>query len=252
MSLPEPVTSDPSVLAEEHRIQSAYERRAGLDARYAWTNAGHLFLVQELERAVLRRIRDEEWHLPDERILEIGCGNAFWLRQLCIWGAAPRNLTGIDLLADRIAAARAVCPPSIDLRTGNATSLKDADGRYDRVLQFTTFTSIKDPELKRALAAEMLRVLAPRGSILWYDFFRNNPRNPDVQGVGRSELQALFPGCAITVERVTLAPPLARFIARRTWTIAHLLQAIPFLRTHYLATIRRVQPASSDATAGLP
>lgn len=231
--------SSSSARAEERRIESAYARRAVLDSRYAWTNPGHLFLVQELERAVLRRIGSEHWQLARERILEVGCGNGFWLRQLCVWGATPNSLVGIDLLPDRIALARKLCPPEMELRAGNATMLPDADGTFDRVLQFTTFTSIKSPTLKSALAAEMLRVLAPGGSILWYDFFRNNPRNPDVRGIGRAELQSLFPGCEFTVERVTLAPPIARALAPVSWTLALVLGALHPLRTHYLATIRR-------------
>ena len=233
---------------EERRIESAYARRATLHGRYAWTNPGHLFVVQQLERSLLRLLAREREDLARDRVLEVGCGSGYWLRQMCAWGAQPRNVVGIDLLPERIDAARALCPPAVSLRNASAAEIADPDGSYDLVLQFTTFTSIKSDELKRRVASEMLRVLAPGGAIVWYDFFRNNPRNPDVRAVGRTELAALFPGCRVSVQRVTLLPPLARLVAPVSWTACHLLQAIPLLRTHYLATIRRLPPAGAAGT----
>lgn len=233
--------------AEERRIESAYSRRAALHSRYAWTNPGHLFLVQQVERALLRRLGAEQRDLALARVLEVGCGSGYWLRQLCTWGAAPARVTGIDLLPERIDAARALCPPAVTLRCASAADIGDPDGSYDLVFQFTTFTSIQNVELKQRIAREMLRVLAPGGVIVWYDFFRNNPRNPDVRGIGKRELRSLFPDCDVSVERVTLAPPLARALAPWSWTACHLLQAVPLLRTHYLATIRRPSGRTDDA-----
>jgi hypothetical protein len=38
---------------------------------------------------------------------------------------------------------------------------------------------------------------------------------------------------------VVLAPPIGRLIAGWSWTLAELLHAIPFLRTHYAGLIRK-------------
>ncbi len=84
----------------------------------------------------------------------------------------------------------------------------------------------------------MLRATKPGGLIVWYDFVTNNPRNADVRGVPRTELKRLFAGCAMSAERITLAPPVARFVAPRSRPLLRLLNAIPFLRTHCLAFIR--------------
>jgi hypothetical protein len=83
----------------------------------------------------------------------------------------------------------------------------------------------------------MLRVLKPRGLVLWYDFHVGSPRNRDVRAVGRSEIAGLFPGCSMSLQRVTLAPPIARLAAPRSWLLCRLLDAIPLLRTHYLGVI---------------
>ena len=93
--------------------------------------------------------------------------------------------------------------------------------------------------MKRRIAAEMLRILKPTGTILWYDFLMNNPRNPDVRGVKRREIKQLFPGCRIQLQRITLAPPLARRLAIYARPLYHLFSKMPLLCTHYLGAISK-------------
>jgi hypothetical protein len=85
----------------------------------------------------------------------------------------------------------------------------------------------------------MLRVAKANGLVLWYDFCFDNPRNPDVRGVRRRAIRELFPGCAVILRRVSLAPPLARAIAPRSALLCRILGAIPPLCTHYVGLIRR-------------
>jgi hypothetical protein len=101
------------------------------------------------------------------------------------------------------------------------------------------FSSILDASVKRRAAAEMARVLAPGGLVLWYDFFVNNPRNPNVRGVGRHEVGELFPGFDLRWRRVTLAPPLVRALVPRLRPLAGALQGLRVLNTHALATLSR-------------
>jgi len=98
-----------------------------------------------------------------------------------------------------------------------------------------------DFTLKQKVAAEMLRVLRPTGIVLWYDFRVNNPRNPDVRGIKRAEIEKLFPVCRIDLEVTTLLPPLVRALARYSWLSCYMLSALPWMCTHYLGTIRKVQ-----------
>jgi len=85
----------------------------------------------------------------------------------------------------------------------------------------------------------MIRVVKRDGLILWYDYHANNPWNPDVRGVRKQEIQRLFPGCNIELQRVTLVPPLVRLIGRYSWLACHLLGSIPWFCTHYLGVIRK-------------
>ena len=110
----------PDFRAEEDRIRAAYARRRQ-DGRYAWSNLGHLFMMQDIERR-LRRLLAREAVLPleDKRILEIGCGTGYWLREFVRWGADPAAVAGVDLLADRVAAARRLCSSETHLLRSSA------------------------------------------------------------------------------------------------------------------------------------
>jgi ubiquinone/menaquinone biosynthesis C-methylase UbiE len=231
------VTSEVSanlLAADEARVREVYaRRRASRESEPAY-----LLCVEERERKLLALLAQQGiTSLENTRILEVGCGTGTWLRCFLRWGARPENVTGIDLLAERIAAARRSCPPGITLECGNAAHLAAGDGSFDLVLQSTVFTSILESRVKQQVAREMLRVLRPSGLILWYDFHVNNPWNPQVRGVKRGEIAALFPKCAISLHRLTLAPPLGRPVARVSPFLYWVLSGVKPLCTHYLGTI---------------
>jgi len=182
--------------------------------------------------------------LERKKVIEIGCGSSYWLREFVNWGATPENLTGVDLLADRIAKAKNLCPQKIDFQCGSAAELDFPDSTFDLVLQATVFTSIMDVGLKRRMASEMARVVKEDGLILWYDYFLNNPSNPDVRGVKKKEISQLFEGCKIELQRITLAPPIVRMVAPYSWSLCYLLQKIPWLCAFYLGAIRKRQSIS--------
>lgn len=231
--------------SELRRLRDTYRRRRerGAEDRYAPYEPANLFRLQRLERDLARLLRGHAllpW--PDARrvttrALDVGCGGGWWLRTVLRWGARPEQLAGIDAQPDACAAARRV-HPALHIVQGSAAPLPFADAAFDLVSQFTVFSSILDPALRRAAAAEMLRVLRPGGVALWYDF-TVNPTNRETHGIGIAEVRRLFPGCRIEARRATLAPPLARLVAPRSWLAADLLENIPFLRTHLLIAIRR-------------
>ena len=227
---------------EEARIKSMYERRK-LDVpttRYSYLNLGNLLSIQERERRVLALLaRHIQVPLEEMKILEVGCGSGFWLREFIKWGARPENLVGLDLMPDRIEECRRLCPGGVTVHCSNASSLESPCESFDLVLQSTVFSSVLDAAIKQQMADEMLRVLRHEGIILWYDFFMNNPNNSDVQGIDRNEIRALFPKCKITCSRITLAPPLARLLAPHARTVCEILARLRILDTHLLAVISK-------------
>ncbi|HEX6809393.1 MAG TPA: class I SAM-dependent methyltransferase [Gemmatimonadaceae bacterium] len=232
--------SESSARNEEQRIRTVYAGRTDT-AKYSWFSSGQQLMLHGAARALLDALRRAGMSRLDEmRVLEIGCGSGHWLRELVQWGVRPDHLAGIDLIAERLGDARARCAPGVRLAAASAAALPFADGAFDIVLQSTVLTSVLDATVRERIAAEMMRVLRPDGVVLWYDFLVDNPRNRDVHGVDRRELARLYPGWQLDVRRVTLAPPVARFIAPRMWTVAAALSAIPFLCTHYAGTLRRM------------
>jgi ubiquinone/menaquinone biosynthesis C-methylase UbiE len=225
--------------AEEARIRAAYARRGGA-WRYDWGNPAYVFTMHDLERRVLAALRRAGlWPLVGKRILDVGCGTGYWLQRLIAWGARSDDAAGVDLLHHRIRKARRLCPPETGLSCGSAVALPFRSASFDLVLQFIVFTSILDPDVRRSVADEMVRVLTPEGAILWYDFNVPNPRNPDVRPVKAAEIRRLFPQCSVQLNRVTMAAPLTRLVAPLSWTLCALLNLVPPLRTYYLGVIRR-------------
>lgn len=127
--------------------------------------------------------------------------------------------------------------PAADLRTGDAVALPWEDTTFQLVVASTLFTSVLDNDVRRLIADEIVRVLVPGGALLWYDFAYDNPRNPNVRGIRRAEIKRLFPTLRGKIRTATLAPPLVRLIAPRSWTLATFLEAIPLLRTHLIAVL---------------
>ena len=154
-------------------------------------------------------------------------------------GRGPSALAGIDLLPERVEAARRRLTPGADIRDGDASALPWDAGVFDIVLQSTVFSSILDAGMRTAVAAEMARVLAPGGVILWSDFFADNPRNRAVRGMRRREIARLFPGFHAELRRISLAAPLARAIAPRSLLAASLLEHLRVLNTHYVGVLTR-------------
>jgi SAM-dependent methyltransferase len=226
---------------EASRVRAAYAERAvlGLDARYDYWKPHNLYIYQARERAFLDVLRRANYlPLVGRDVLDVGCGDGTLLSELLRYGAEPSRLHGVDLLSERVDKARERLPGAlIDL--GDAQTLDFPDARFDLVLGFTLLSSVTDSEARRRVAAEMLRVAKPGGRIVLYDFWIN-PTNRRAHPIGRSEVRRLFPEHDIEFRDATLAPPIVRLLAHRPGgrLALSLLEVIPFLQTHYVASVR--------------
>lgn len=222
------------------RIKSAYETRisAGIVNRYSLLNSGELFMLHRREEETLKLLKRHNIAPGMARVLEIGCGNGSRLLDWLRWDARPAQLYGNDLMDHFIDQAKEKLPGA-HLAAGSAEKLPFDDGFFDVVVQLTVFTSILDENLRKTIATEMLRVLAPGGIILWYDFRYPSPGNRNVRPVCSAEIARLFPGCSIDLRSMTLVPPIARRLARFSFTACRWLEKIPFMRSHYLAAIHK-------------
>jgi ubiquinone/menaquinone biosynthesis C-methylase UbiE len=224
------------------RISLEYERRAREipEDYYSLAHPANLLMHQQTIRSCIATLRRAGlFPLGGRRVADIGCGVGSWLVEFVKWGADPGNLAGIDLMPERVQKAmRRV--PGADLHVGSASELPWANESFDLVSQVMVFTNIFDPDLKRAMAREMLRVVKRGGGILWFDMRVNNPQNREIKAVKKAELRSLFPGCSVELTSAVLAPPLSRLVAGSAWALGEVLHALPFLRTHYAGLIRKV------------
>jgi|SRR5438270_2524122 len=229
--------------AEAKRIAEAYARRSESVPveRYSPFELSNLLRIQELERKLLQLIGHRlQKNLQYKTILDVGCGAGHWLRQFIQWGAKPSNLAGVDILPDRITLARELCPAQVHLECEDASQLRFPDSSFDLVWQATVFSSILEPQTRSAVAREMQRVLRPNGLILWYDFFVDNPRNRDVRGIKKREIQDLFRHCKLEVHRITLAPPIGRKVVTLSPLLYTGLAGLKALCTHYLIAAQKI------------
>jgi SAM-dependent methyltransferase len=230
--------TEAAVSRQADRLRSAYHARTA-EGCYPESVAGR-FQFEERERHVLRLLeRYDLLPLAGRKILEVGCGTGKWLRDLIAWGADPHALVGVELLEASAVRARRLCPPGVTIEPGNAALLSHPSGSFDIVLQASLFTSVLDDDMRRSIAAEMLRVLRPNGIIVWYDLFLNTQGSSYLRPVTKEELRHLFPGCVVDVRRVSLSPVLTQLLAPRSWSASTLLSRLAPLCTHYLGAIRR-------------
>ena len=228
----QPGSDEPVALAERYA-----RRKASVDSRrYSLFDAAALREQQARQRAIIELLRRAGWMgLEGRSITEVGCGSGGNLLDLLRVGAEPDRLVGIELLAERAAAARVVLPASVRLIEGDAVQADIVPASQDAVLAFTVFSSLLDDGFRQRLAETMWGWVRPGGGVLWYDFTVDNPRNPDVRGVPLARVAQLFPQATIHAQRITLAPPLARAACALHPGLYTVLNALPWLRTHVLA-----------------
>lgn len=226
---------------ELEAIARRYARRrdAGLADRYSLLRPEVWQMLQERQRALLRELALRPGDVADWRLTEVGSGAGGNLLEMLRLGLKPEHLSGIELLPERHAAARAVLPAAVTLHLGDAAAAPVAEASQDLVLQSTVFSSILADPVQEAVAAAMWRWLKPGGALLWYDFIVDNPRNRDVRGVPLRRLRELFPQGQLRWQRLTLAPPLARLVCRLHPGAYTVFNSIPWLRTHVLAVIEK-------------
>lgn len=224
--------------AEVDRIRARYARRAERALEGVGDGPLRSNMVRgrvEKERALAAAFRPLA-PLAHRRLLDVGCGEGYELLNFIIFGFWPEHLVGVELLPDAVATARKVVPPDVRIIEADAATVDFEPASFDVVYQSTVFTSILSDAYAASLAERLWSWVRPGGIVLWYDFIYDNPRNPDVRGYPLKKIRALFPQAAMRVQRLTLAPPIARRVPD---ALQGLLGAVPLLRTHVLVSLEK-------------
>lgn len=226
---------------EVEEIRARYERRKNISSdRYSFLNPVTILIEQEKERSLIKWINQNNIApLNNKKLLEIGCGTGNNILTFLKLGFQPENIFANELLDDRLKEARRKLPADILIIPGNALDINLPNNEFDFVFQSMVFSSILDHQFKIDLAKKLFNLVKPGGGILWYDFIYNNPKNKDVMGINFQEVKKLFPNSVMIKQKITLAPPLARFVTRVHPKLYYVFNSFFFLRTHLLVWIKK-------------
>lgn len=227
---------------EINRIKEYYGKRKLLKKLYSDENS--LLIIKNLERSVFNYLNKRGFNdFNNIKVLDVGCGNGNWLKMFLEHGALPQNLSGIDLIKERISNAGKI-NKKIRFICGNASKLPYKTGYFDIVTQFTMFTSILDFKVKKKIAGEMKRVLKKNGIIVWYDMKYTRPFDRNIKGISKKEIKNIFPGFKMSVSNVTLNPVIGRRLVKISRSFAGFLESIKILNSHLLVFLERSPSAS--------
>jgi len=224
------VSSDDEIRRIE-RAYTHYDTTPTEQAKRHPSNPGNILMRRERERLLGAMVKQRlgAW-LEMARVLDAGCGRGDWLAWLNRLGVSAANLHGVDLLEDRIAAAREA-HPTFDFVRGNAEEFTDG-APYDLIICATVFSSILDDGMASRLALNLTSLLAPRGAIVWYDVRYRNSRNPRTRPLTRQAIRALFPGFVLDLHAITVLPPIARRLGWASSVMYPVLASVPALLSH--------------------
>jgi glycosyltransferase involved in cell wall biosynthesis/SAM-dependent methyltransferase len=231
----------PASPGERGRVQRAYDRYAGSARKqrsWAAENPGNVAIRRELVGAALALAKPALADAADSReILDVGCGSGWWLAELAARPELGTELHGLDVLPDRVQAARRRVPGAA-IEVGDARALPYGDGRFGVVTLFTVLSSLANARGASLALREARRVLAPGGVLLIWEPRFPNPLNRGTLLITRRLAQAALAGLQLTVREITLLPPLARRLGPRTETLYPRLARIAPLRSHRLIGAR--------------
>ena len=111
------------------------------------------------------------------------------------------------------------------------------DDSFDLVAQFTALCNIK-PDLRRLAAAEILRVLRPRGAVLWFDIAADpSGTAPSIFQFRAMRSRGFSPDLQIVYAKAMFHRWSAMF-GQRIPEAADLLERLPLPKTNLLAVLR--------------
>lgn len=235
MTTPAPDRDRDEVLEEVRATYRRYHEK-GRERLWDPANAGYARMTADRNRALVRLIAAS---LPaGGSVIDVGCGRGD-LAGLVAAEVAAMSWTGVDLLPEAITEARARYPSARWIEA-SADVLPFADADFDVVIASTLFSSLPTTELEQAAAAEVARVLKPKGWLIWYDLRYGNPGNAAVHGLSRRHVAVLFLGWQADLHATTLLPPIARRLGIATAFLYPVLEAVPPLRSHLIGRLQRV------------
>lgn len=225
--------------ATEESLEQTYGRyRRSRRRQRIWAadNPGNVEIRRELFERILEQAGER---LPGGRVLDVGCGSGWVLRELERNGVARERLHGVDLIQSRIDNARRSLPGA-DIQRADARRLPYEDRSFDVVTLLTVLSSMPDLNAVQIALEAARGALAPGGVLIAYEPRMHNPTNRATRLVRARELDlALGPDWRAVP--ITVVPALARRLGALAPRLYPLLSHVRPLLTHRLGVY--VSPA---------
>ena len=230
--------------AEAGRIRGYFSEAAGSWARW---QIGRSYLVAERQGLMLRAIRTFLRADPsDITVCDVGCGRggdlSFWRTE----GVPAAGLAGTEILEDNAHEAQAAVDGA-DIRIVDSFALPFEDGRFLVTTASLVLSTILDPSLRRTLFQEMVRVTAPGGLVLVYDFKVRKPGNRNVVALNARRARLLGGPPDAAWPAGPFLPALPTVLRMPAFLRRLALRLLP--RTHVLYAWRRA-PGSTSRSDG--
>jgi SAM-dependent methyltransferase len=210
-------------------IYESYYLKRGEDRNSLLNNPGVLFQAVASEISLITACRKVSVNPPTGKVLDVGCGNGGSILPFLKLGFIPSNLTGIDVIRERIWEASKRLP-KVNFIQINASKMPFRKELFDIVTESTIFTQMTDDVLARQIADEMLRVVKKRGYIILVDWRYSKPWDKAYKGLPSKRIKKLFSvGTSVKIRIVckgALIPPIGRFLSRRLPSMYFVVQAI--------------------------
>lgn len=106
--------------------------------------------------------------MPDDRVLDLGCGTGELLFTLAQKFPAANEFVGIDLSEEMLKLAKSKLDAfkAVSLRSGNIEQIPYPDASFDLIVSSGVLHYVRNP---KTMMREALRVLKPRGRLLLID-----------------------------------------------------------------------------------
>ena len=229
-------------LSERRRVGELYERYGASSRKHrSWSaeNPGNAAIRAELVDAVVALAGGALFSARE--ILDLGCGSGWWLRRLADDDRVTATLRGLELLPERVTAARTRVPEAA-IALGDARALPYPDRSLDVVTLFTVLSSLPAWEDAESALREAQRVLRPGGMLLVWEPRLSNPLNRNTVFVEDRRLRHALGSARIEARTTTVFPALARRLGSRTDRLYPWLARVRLLRTHRLVCARVAGP----------
>ena len=178
-------------------------------------------------------------------ICDVGCGRGDDLRFWREAGVPANALAGTEAVAENARQA-GLAIEGADVRLVDSFELPFEDGQFLVTTASLVLSTILDPALRRLLFQEMVRVTAPGGAVLVYDFRVRKPTNRNVAAMDRRRTALLGASPDATWRAAPFLPALPMVVRMPRWLRRLAMPLLP--RTHVLYVWRRA-PATSRPVA---